>query len=89
MPEEDVRIAEYSSRIEAELARTRLEACGIEARIDVDDVGGAYPQLQFAGVGLFVPETSVEQAEEILSQVEPAADEVLGEVVVLSIRERQ
>lgn len=46
---ESVVVATFTSRIEAELAASRLEALGIPASVAADDAGGALPSLQLGG----------------------------------------
>ena len=70
-----VMIAEYGSELDAEMARSQLEAEGIEAWILKDDAGGMQPQLQFsAGVRLFVDEKDVETALSILDWEDDIGD---------------
>ncbi|MEM7412186.1 MAG: DUF2007 domain-containing protein [Myxococcota bacterium] len=88
MSERDVRIAEFSSRAEAEIARARLESWGIEARVSTDDVGGAYPQLQADGVYLSVSGDDAERASEILSQPEEAPEDAPGDTSAAQERVR-
>lgn len=78
MNDDKKRVSVYSSRIEAELARTRLESLGITAQVASDDVGGTYPVLEGHGVSLWVGSVDLERAEQILSTPEVPADEALG-----------
>ena len=57
-------IETFPRRIEAELAKTVLEAEGIKSMVSVDDCGGARPELVFAsgGARLFVLEENTEPA---------------------------
>ncbi len=73
-------VAVFQTRIEAEIARARLEALGIPAWIDADDAGGLYPQFQFRGVRLVVDAGDREAAERILAQSEPASEEIRGDL---------
>ena len=53
----------YCSREEAELARSFLEANGIDAVVFADDCGGARPHLQISeGVRLMVKQEDKEKA---------------------------
>lgn len=75
MANNPVMIAEYSSELDAEMARSQLEAAEIEAWILKDDAGGMQPQLQMSqGVRLFVDEKDVEEALGILDWVDEIGD---------------
>jgi hypothetical protein len=57
----------FNNAFEAELARERLKAAGIEAFVFKDDAGGTRPELQFtSGVRLMVAEENMELAGELL-----------------------
>ncbi|RPI57406.1 MAG: hypothetical protein EHM55_01930 [Acidobacteria bacterium] len=57
----------FLNRMEAELARSALEASAIEAVVAVDDAGGTEPGLWVAtGVRLLVRAEDVERAEDVL-----------------------
>lgn len=71
MSNQDVLVGTFRSRVEAELACSRLSAQGVEARIESDDVGGAYPVLERAGVHVFVMREDSEQASRILANPAP------------------
>ena len=76
MEKNPVMIAEYYSEIDAEMARSQLEAADIEAWILKDDAGGMQPQLQMSqGVRLFVDEKDVEEALGILDWVDEIGDD--------------
>ena len=82
MANNPVMIAEYSSELDAELARSRLESAGIEAWVLKDDAGGMQPQLQITqGVKLFVDETDIDEAlkiidwEDVFEDDDPDEDE--------------
>jgi hypothetical protein len=49
--------------VDAELARTALEATGIESMNRADDCGGTRPHLWMGGVELLVREEDVARAE--------------------------
>ena len=71
MANNPVMIAEYSSELEAEMAKAQLEAEGISSWILKDDAGGMQPQLQYVeGVKLFVDEKNVEEALGILEWID-------------------
>lgn len=62
-----VTLRTFTSRAEAELARTALEAYGIDCFIGSDDCGGQRPSLTLAnGVRLVARSEDVERAEEVL-----------------------
>src|SRR5262245_3917962 len=63
-----VVVRTYPSHVEADLARTALEAAGIESMFGSDDQGGQSPGLAFTrGIALLVRSEDVEDADEILS----------------------
>ncbi len=67
MPKDFVTIRSFSNDVEAQIAKGKLEASGIEAFIVKDDCGGAYPILQsIHGVNLKVAETDAQLAMDIL-----------------------
>jgi hypothetical protein len=65
-----VVVATFSNRPEAELARSALEAAGIDALVQSDDGGGMRPSLAWAatGVQVIVREDDADIAREILEQ---------------------
>jgi hypothetical protein len=69
-----IAVARFSSHIEADLARSALEAAGIDAMIAADDAGGQRPHLAFSqGVVVMVRAEDQFAAREVL---EAAADSV-------------
>jgi hypothetical protein len=57
----------FINHIEADLAKSALEAAGIEVAISADDAGGTRPHLWVGtGVRLMVRRTDAERADEIL-----------------------
>ncbi len=63
-------IQSFNTEARAYLAQLHLEAMGIEAWIEKDDGGGAYPPLQFSnGVHVVVRTADAERAHEILASV--------------------
>jgi len=64
------RIAEFSHRAEAELARASLEADGIQALLIGDDVGGVYPGA--LPVYLLVDPVDEDRAREVLEPMHPS-----------------
>ena len=61
-----VVIRTFLNHIEAELAKTVLEAAGIESYIRSDDCGGMRPHLWMGGIELFVHAEDVAEADEVL-----------------------
>lgn len=59
-------IRTFINNVDAELARTALQAAGIESMIRADDCGGTRPHLWMGGVELLVREDDVARAEEVL-----------------------
>lgn len=69
MPGEDlVIIRAFGSQPEAELAKSALEAAGIDAMIQADAVGGMRPHVAWASGGykLLVREEDAADANEVL-----------------------
>ncbi len=66
-----VVVRTYASEVLASIAHSRLEFEGIQAHIQKDDCGGAYPSLQMCrGVRLLVKPEDLEDAEKILQEME-------------------
>lgn len=60
----------YPSVIDAELAHQFLADHDIETKIQVDNVGGMQPSLNFTvGVKLLIDENNLEKAQELLQLV--------------------
>jgi len=57
------RVARFSHRVEAELARASLESEGIPALLLADDAGGTWPGLP---INLLVEAADVEAAKQVL-----------------------
>jgi hypothetical protein len=69
--DEAVVIRTYASEALASIAESRLRFEGIEAHIQKDDCGGAYPSLQICrGVRLLIKAEDLEDAENILNKME-------------------
>lgn len=69
--DEAVVVRTYASETVANIAVSRLRFEGIEAHIQKDDCGGAYPSLQMCrGVRLLVMPEDLQDAEEILNEME-------------------
>jgi hypothetical protein len=70
-----VVLESFYSRIEAEMAAGLLESEGVPAMVMADDVGGAYPSLQFVrGVRLMVAAEDRYRAWEILKAMEEGGE---------------
>ena len=68
---EFVCVGTYPAETLAELARMKLEECGIESFVAADDCGGMLPFLQAAtGVRLSVREPDAELALRVLAQAD-------------------
>ena len=65
----------FSDRGEAEIARSMLEAEGIEASLTADDVGEKVPSFDLsAGLQLVVDAADVDRAHALLDEVISEAD---------------
>ena len=67
-----VPVGTFLNHIEADLAKSALEAAGIESMIASDDCGGVRPHLWMGGVQVLVRDEDAQRAMEILN---PAAGE--------------
>jgi len=64
------RVKTYTSEIEAEIAKGRLETLGVTVVLESDNCGDMHPHLDLqAGVKLFVPDEELDKARDILSTV--------------------
>ena len=61
-----VVIRTFLNNVDAELAKSALEAAGITSVIRADDCGGVRPHLWMGGVELLVDEFDQAQAEDVL-----------------------
>ena len=61
-----IQVGTYPTRGEAEIARTALEAAGIQSVLEADDAGGAYPFGFGGGARILVDEADVEAAAAVL-----------------------
>ena len=69
--DETVVLRTYAGEALAHIAASCLGSEGIEAHIQKDDCGGAYPSLQMSGgVRLLVRPADLERAEKILDEME-------------------
>jgi hypothetical protein len=65
-----VCIKTYNNRLEANVDKTYLESLGIEAVIQADDAGGAYPfPFIVKGVLLLVNKNDLKKAKEELNKI--------------------
>ena len=62
-----VTVATFLNHVEADLAKSALEAAGIESMIQSDDCGGVRPHLWMGGVQLLVRDEDAQRAIEILN----------------------
>jgi hypothetical protein len=63
-----VVVAEYSNKIEADLAQGALEAADIESMVSADDAGGVQPGLWTGeGVKVLVRAEDFEEAKKVLN----------------------
>jgi hypothetical protein len=58
----------FLSHVEAEVARTALEAAQIESIVSADDAGGMRPTLWMSGVRLLVRAEDAERAGKVLGR---------------------
>ena len=63
-----VVIADFPNRIDADIARSALEASGIDSIVSGDDAGGVQPGLWMKGVRLLVREDDADRALTVLNQ---------------------
>jgi len=62
------RLEIYTSEIEAQIAKGRLENLGVPVVLEKDNCGGMRPHLDLqAGVKLFVPDDQLDKARDILA----------------------
>jgi hypothetical protein len=63
-----VPVAVFGTHIEADLARSALEAAGIDAMMSSDDAGGQRPHMAFSrGVVVLVREEDEQAARDVLT----------------------
>ena len=61
-----IEVIECFSAAEAELARARLAAEGIEAAVASDDIGGMYPGVSAGRIRLLVRHSDLPLAKQVL-----------------------
>jgi Putative prokaryotic signal transducing protein len=64
-----ITVATYISHPEADVARSALEAAGIDVLLQSDDCGGLRPHLWLGGIQLLVRAEDAERAKEVLDSV--------------------
>jgi hypothetical protein len=69
-----VVVGTYLNTLDADMARSALEAAGIDCMVRADDCGGLRPHLWMGGVELLVRGEDVEKALEVLESVAQATD---------------
>jgi hypothetical protein len=70
-----VVVGTFLSQFEADLARSALEAAGIDAMVRSDDCGGMRPHLWMSGVQLLVRTEDAAYASELIEAQSAAPDE--------------
>jgi Putative prokaryotic signal transducing protein len=61
-----VVVRTYTNNFDAEIAKSALEAAGVDTMLKADDCGGMRPHLWMGGIQLLVRSGDVERAIEIL-----------------------
>ena len=71
-PKSAVLVGTYATQRMGEIVAMALETEGIAAEVVLGSEAGSFPPLDLmrGGVGVFVPRQSVEQAREIVQQIE-------------------
>jgi Putative prokaryotic signal transducing protein len=73
-------VATFLTRVDADLAKTALEAAGIDATVSADDASGMRPHLWMGGVRLLVATGDLARARDVLAVTDqPLADEAAPE----------
>jgi hypothetical protein len=70
-----VVVGTFLKHFEADLARSALEAAGIESMIRSDDCGGMRPHLWMGGIQLLVRPEDAAYAAEVIEMQADAPDE--------------
>lgn len=68
-------IRTFLTRVDADLAKTALDAAGIESMVRSDDAGGLRPHLWMGGIAVLVRAEDVERAEAVLAPADPPPDD--------------
>lgn len=64
-----ITVATYINHPEADVARSALEAAGIDVLVQSDDCGGLRPHLWLGGIQLLVRAEDADRAREVLTSV--------------------
>jgi hypothetical protein len=76
MPDAElIVIRTFLTRVDADLAKSALDAAGIESMVRSDDAGGLRPHLWMGGIALLVRQEDVDRAETVLEKADPATDD--------------
>lgn len=75
MSDEWVTIERFLDRVDAQVARSRLEAAGIPALLADEGMGGLFGYALVRGVRLQVPAADEARAAEVLAEAPEPADE--------------
>lgn len=71
-----VVIRTFLTRVDADLAKSALDAAEIESIVRSDDAGGLRPHLWMGGIAVMVRQEDVERAEAVLARADaPASDD--------------
>ena len=83
------RLETFTSEIEAEIVKGRLEALGVSVLLEKDNCGGMRPHLDLqAGVKLFVLDGDLDKAREILTSAAVATTSAWGSALPTSSEAR-
>jgi putative signal transducing protein len=70
-----VVVATYLTALDADLARSALEAAGVDCMVRADDCGGLRPHLWMGGIEVLVRREDRARAEEVLETAAEPPDE--------------
>lgn len=74
--EDDLRVVRtFLNSFEADVARSALDAAGIESMVRADDCGGMRPHFWMLGIELLVRDEDAARAEEVLGTEPIPVDE--------------
>jgi ABC-type amino acid transport substrate-binding protein len=71
-----VVVGTFLTGFDADVARTALEAAGVDCMVRADDCGGLRPHLWMGGIGLLVRREDRDKAEEVLASFAQDAAEI-------------
>jgi ABC-type amino acid transport substrate-binding protein len=69
-----VVVGTYLTGLDADLARSVLEAAGVDCMVRADDCGGLRPHLWMGGIALLVRREDRDRAEEVLASAAEARE---------------